>query len=101
MLRLFTILDANLVSLIYENLRYTKMSLQEMFGKFVSHQMMVNDAKYIDDAANRSTPYNESQTVAFKVTNEKVALLIKWHKLRRSTSIMRRCFSSSSASRLH
>jgi hypothetical protein len=29
---------------------------EEVLGKFVSHQMVVKDAKYIDDNANGSTP---------------------------------------------
>lgn len=54
MLRWFIIFDANLVSLVRENPRYTKMSPEEVMGKFISHQMMVKNAKYIDDVANGS-----------------------------------------------
>jgi hypothetical protein len=52
MLRSFIVFDANLVSLVYENPGYTKMSPEKVLGKFVSHQMMVKDIKYIDDIAN-------------------------------------------------
>jgi hypothetical protein len=56
MLRPFTILDANLVFLIHENPRYTKMSPEEVLGKFVSHQMMVIDAKNNDDVIMEALP---------------------------------------------
>jgi hypothetical protein len=70
MLRSFTVFDANLVSLVHENPRYTKMRLQEVRGKFVTHQMIVNYANYIDDFVNRSLPSNEPQAIVFKATND-------------------------------
>jgi hypothetical protein len=72
MLRSFTVFEANLVSLVCEHNRYTKMSLKEVLGKFVSHQMMVKNEKYIDDVANGSHPFNETQVVAFKAINDEV-----------------------------
>jgi hypothetical protein len=36
MLRSFIVIDPNLVNLIFENPTYTKMSLEEILGKFVS-----------------------------------------------------------------
>jgi hypothetical protein len=69
--RSFTVLDPTLVSLIIENPRYIELVPKEVLGKFVSHQMMVRDAKYIDDVTNGSTSFTESQVVAFKATNEK------------------------------
>jgi hypothetical protein len=45
-----------------------------VLGKFVSHQMMVKDAKYINDVANGNLPSIESQAVAFKATNNKATL---------------------------
>jgi hypothetical protein len=54
--------------LSHENPRYTKMSPKEVLSKFVSHQMMVENAKYIDNIANRSLPSTEPplhQVVAF------------------------------------
>jgi hypothetical protein len=41
MLRSFTIIDPHLVNLIRENPMYTKMSPEEILGKFVSRHMMV------------------------------------------------------------
>jgi hypothetical protein len=64
----------NLVSLIRKNPRYTKMSPEEVFGKFVSHQMMVKDAKYIDDVANGSLSSTKPRAIAFKATNNTEAL---------------------------
>jgi hypothetical protein len=74
MLGSFTVFDANLVILVCENPRYTKMSPEEALGKFVSHQMMVKDSKYIDDMTNGSLPSTKLQVVAFKVSNDKEAL---------------------------
>jgi hypothetical protein len=71
MLRSFTVLDPTLVSLIRENPRYIELVPKEVLGKFVSHQMMVRDVKYIDDVTNGSTSSSEPQVVAFKATNEK------------------------------
>jgi hypothetical protein len=65
---------AKLVSLVHENPRYTKMSLKKVLGTFVSHQLMVKNAKYIDDVANRSLHTNELEAIAFEATNNKEAL---------------------------
>jgi hypothetical protein len=68
MLRLFTVIDPHLVNLIHENPSYTKMSPEEIFGKFVSGRMMVKEARYVDDVANRPLPLYESHLVALKAT---------------------------------
>jgi hypothetical protein len=44
MLRSFTVIDPHLVNLIRENPRYTKMTPEEILGKFVSGHMMVKEA---------------------------------------------------------
>jgi hypothetical protein len=72
MLRSFTVLDPLLVNNIRENPRYTKMSPEEILGKFVSGQMMIKEARYVDDALNG--PIHEPQTVALKATRRKEAL---------------------------
>ena len=41
-----------------------------MLSKFVIHQMMVKNANYIADIANRSLSYNEQECVAFEATKE-------------------------------
>jgi hypothetical protein len=74
MLRLFTVIDPHLVNLIRENPRYTKMTPEEILGKFVSGRMMVKEAKYVDDAANGPLPLYEPQLVALKATSRKEAL---------------------------
>jgi hypothetical protein len=56
----------HLVNLIRENPRYTKMTPEEILGKFVSGRMMVKEARYVDDAANRPLPLYEPQRVALK-----------------------------------
>jgi hypothetical protein len=61
--------------LISENPRYTKTKPKEILGKFVSGRMMAKEAWYIDDVANGSLPpYNESQPITLKATNNKEAL---------------------------
>jgi hypothetical protein len=52
MLRSFTVLDPHLVNNIRENPRYTKMTPEEILGKFVSGRMMIKEARYVDDALN-------------------------------------------------
>jgi hypothetical protein len=56
MLRSFTVIDPHLVNFIRENPRYTKMTPEEILGKFVSGRMMVKEARYIDDALNGPMP---------------------------------------------
>jgi hypothetical protein len=59
MLRSFTVIDPHLVNLIRENPRYTKMTPEEILGKFVSGRMMVNEVRYVDDALNGPLPIYE------------------------------------------
>jgi hypothetical protein len=75
MLRSLTIIDPNLVNLICENLRYTKMSPKEILGKFVSGRIMVKEARYIKDIANGPRPHYEPQPIALKANASKEALL--------------------------
>jgi hypothetical protein len=74
MLRSFTIIDPHLVNLIRENPRYTKMTPEEILGKFVSGCMMVKEARYVDDALNGPLPVYEPQPVALKATSSREAL---------------------------
>src|SRR5689334_9671386 len=74
MLRSFTILDPYLVNNIRENPRYTKMTLEEILGKFVSGRMMIKEARYVDDALNGPIPIYEPQLVALKATSSTEAL---------------------------
>jgi hypothetical protein len=74
MLRSFTVIDPHLVNLIRENPRYTKMTLEEIIGKFVSGRMMVREARYVDDALNGPLPVYEPQLVALKATSNREAL---------------------------
>jgi hypothetical protein len=60
MLRSFTVIDPHLVNLIRENPMYTKMTPEEILRKFVSGRMMVKEARYVDDVANRPLPLYES-----------------------------------------
>jgi hypothetical protein len=74
MLRSFTVIDPHLVNLIRENPRYTKMTPEEILGKFVSGRMMVKEARYVDDALNGPLLIYEPQTVALKATCSREAL---------------------------
>jgi hypothetical protein len=65
------------VNLICENFRYTKMTPEEILGKFVSGRMMVKEARYVDDALNGPLPVYEPQPVALKATSSREALLSK------------------------
>jgi hypothetical protein len=90
MLRSFTVIDPHLINLIRENPRYTKMTSEEILGKFVSGRMMVKEARYVDDALNGPLPVYEPQPVALKATSSREAL----------PSRVAQCLSSS-ASRPH
>src|SRR5688500_5661593 len=72
MLRSFTVIDPHLVNLIRENPRYTKMTPEEILGKFVSGRVMIKEARYVDDALNG--PIQEPQTIALKAARSKEAL---------------------------
>jgi hypothetical protein len=74
MLRSFTVIDPHLVNLIRENPRYTKMTPEEIRGKFMSGHMMVKEARYVDDALNGSLTVHEPQTVALKATSNRETL---------------------------
>jgi hypothetical protein len=74
MLRSFMVIDPHLVNLIRENPRYTKMTPEEILGKFMSGRMMVKEARYVDDALNGPLPIYEPQPVALKATSSKEAL---------------------------
>jgi hypothetical protein len=74
MLRSFTVLDPHLVNSIRENPRYTKMTPEEILGKFVSGRMMIKEARYVDEALNGPIPIYEPQTVALKATSSREAL---------------------------
>jgi hypothetical protein len=75
MLRSFTVIDPpHLVNLIRENPRYTKMTSEEILGKFVSGRMMVKEARYVDDALNGPLPIYEPQLVALKATSSRETL---------------------------
>jgi hypothetical protein len=74
MLRSFTVIDPHLVNLIRENPRYTKMTPEEILGKFVSGRMMVKEARYVDDALNGPLSVYEPQPVALKATSSRETL---------------------------
>jgi hypothetical protein len=74
MLRSFTVIDPHLVNHICENPRYTKMTPEEILGKFVSGRMMVKEARYVDDALNGPLLVHEPQPVALKATSSREAL---------------------------
>jgi hypothetical protein len=102
MLRSFTVIDPYLVNLIRENPRYTKMTPEEILGKFVSERMMVKEARYVDDALNGPLPVYEPQPFALKATSSREATRryqVRWHKWRLLASTRMRWRLSSSAPR--
>jgi hypothetical protein len=68
MLRTFTVIGTHIVNLIHENPRYTKMSPEEILGKFVSGRMMVKEARCVDDIVNGPLPLYKLQPVALKAS---------------------------------
>jgi hypothetical protein len=74
MLRSFTVIDPHLVNSIRENPRYTKMTPEEILGKFVSGRMMIKEARYVVDALNGPMPVYKPQPVALKATSSRETL---------------------------
>jgi hypothetical protein len=74
MLSSFTFIDPHLVNLIRENPRYTKMTPEEILGKFVSGRMMVKEAQYVDDALNDPLPVYEPHPIDLKATSSRETL---------------------------
>jgi hypothetical protein len=65
MLRLFIVIDPNLVNLVRENPMYTKMTPEEILDNFVSERMMAKEARYVDNIANEPLPQHyEPQPIA-------------------------------------
>jgi hypothetical protein len=73
MLRSFTVIGPHLVNLICEP-RYTKISPEEILGKFVSGHMMVKEVMYVDVIANGHLPHYAPQPAALKATTNKEVL---------------------------
>jgi hypothetical protein len=74
MLKSFIVIDPHLVNLIRENPKYTKMTPEEILGKFVSGRMTMKEARYVDDALNGPLPVYEPHPVALKATSSTEAL---------------------------
>jgi hypothetical protein len=68
-LRSLVFLNPTQVQLIRGDPRYKLMSLEEVIGKFVSFELMINGSKQIIERGITSTP--EVQPIAFKATEEK------------------------------
>jgi hypothetical protein len=65
MIRSFTSRNATLISLVRENPRYKKMTPKEVFGKLLSHEMMVRDSIY-KDLAQGNVSINEPHVISKK-----------------------------------
>jgi hypothetical protein len=71
MLRAFRVRNVTLVTLTRESPRYKKMTSEEVLGKFLNHEMMEKDSKYINGVAQGNTS-TEPQGIALKaITKEK------------------------------
>jgi hypothetical protein len=82
MLRSFTVIDPHLVNLIRENPRYTKMTPEEILGKFVSGRMMVKEARYVDDALTAPCPSKSHSPLRSRQQAAGRRYQARWHKLR-------------------
>jgi hypothetical protein len=59
------------VQLIHGDPRYKQMSPEEVIGKFVSFELMINDSKDIVNLEQGTTSTPEVQPIAFKATEKK------------------------------
>jgi hypothetical protein len=70
-LRSLVFLNPTQVQLIHGDPRYKQMSSEEVIGKFVSFELMIEDSKHIVNLEQGTTSTPEVQPVAFKATEEK------------------------------
>jgi hypothetical protein len=56
MLRLLISCNATLDTLLHENLKYEVMTPKEVLSKFLNHEMMVKDSKYVEDLHKKMPP---------------------------------------------
>jgi hypothetical protein len=82
--------DANLVSLVRENPRDTKMSPVEDVGKFVSHQMMVKLPSTSTLSPTGASPPSSHKLLLSKRHMRRRRSQARWFKSRLSTSMTRR-----------
>jgi hypothetical protein len=82
MLRSFTVIDPHLVNLIHKNPRYTKMTPEEILGKFMSGCMMVKEARYVDDALMVHYPSTSHNPLLSKQQIAGRHYQARWHKRR-------------------
>jgi hypothetical protein len=82
MLRSFTVTDPHLVNLIRETLRYTKMSSEEILGKFVSGRMMVKGARYVSTSLMDLFVTMSRNPLHLKQRPIRRHFPTRWHKLR-------------------
>jgi hypothetical protein len=71
MLRSLISCNATLVTLLCEGPGYEVITREEVFDKFLSHEMMVKESKHVEDLPQRNVPNFEPKAIAFKVTSEK------------------------------
>jgi hypothetical protein len=59
------------VQLIHKNPSYKEMYLKEVFGKFMSFELMVKDSRHTENMAQGISSTPEPQPVAFKTMEER------------------------------
>jgi hypothetical protein len=70
MLRSLVSYNSTIVTLIHEHIRYEVFKSKEILGKFLNHDMMVKDSKYVENMAYGNMTTSEPQAVVFKATEE-------------------------------
>jgi hypothetical protein len=71
MLRSLISCNATLVTLILEGPMYEVITPEEVLDKFLSHEMMVNHFKFVEDLCQDNISTIEPQVTAFKAPSEK------------------------------
>jgi hypothetical protein len=87
MLRSFTVFNVSLVFLVRENPRYTKMSPEDVLGKFVSHWLRTQST-LMTSPTKASPQMNRKMSLSRRHTTKR-HFLARWHKLRQPTSTTR------------
>jgi hypothetical protein len=77
MLRAYAVKDTTVICLIQQNPIFKKMTLDDMLGKIISHEMLVEETQHVKNLS-RGIIYSKKQDIAFKVTkNSKSKKVVK------------------------
>jgi hypothetical protein len=69
MLRAYAIKDISVISLIQQDPTFKKMTLDDVLGKIINHEMLVEEAQHVKNLSKWIISSNK-QDIAFKATKK-------------------------------